>query len=59
MIVGQKTHPTQGLQYLVQNSWGPDCSGYHSRWTCLKGQGALWIDAQVLLDSSTALFWVD
>lgn len=45
-------------QMLIQNSWGKSCSGYYKGWKCKKEQGALWVDSDVLANSSYRLIWL-
>lgn len=56
LIVGQRKVAGK-VQYLIQNSWGTSCSGYSSKWECLNGQGAVWVDGETLRDSALKLYW--
>ena len=57
ILLGQRIL-NKKLQYLVQNSWGTSCSGYNEAWECVPDQGALWVDADILLDYSLQISWL-
>ena len=41
-IVGRRFNPkTNSCEYLLRNSWGKGCSGYHNDYECINGH--IWI----------------
>ncbi len=38
-------------EFLIRNSWGTDCSKYHSDWKCTSGN--IWVDADILIKNTT------
>lgn len=41
-------------EYLVQNSWGPTCSSYHTSYECT-GKGGFWTPASVVINNTRML----
>jgi len=49
LIIGKGRDPKTGrCSFLIQNSWGTDCSQYSGDWVCEKKTGKIWVDADVL-----------
>ncbi|MBC7712160.1 MAG: hypothetical protein H7177_02410 [Rhizobacter sp.] len=50
VIVGRRKSASS-CQYLIRNSWGPDCSIYPAPFNTQCEQGNIWVDENVLLKS--------
>lgn len=46
-------------KFLIQNSWGSGCSGYHASLECVAGQGAIWVPAKTLYKSLFDMTWLN
>jgi hypothetical protein len=45
------------LQYLVHNSWGPNCDNYHSKYECIGGR--VWVNADSLMSAGREVIWLE
>jgi len=50
LIIGHRLVNQQD-EFLIRNSWGNDCSKYHSDWQCTDGN--IWVDADTLIKNTT------
>jgi hypothetical protein len=47
LVIGKRPNPKTGkCEFLIQNSWGTDCSAYSKDWKC--DHGKIWVNADVL-----------
>lgn len=61
IIIGSGPDPKnpQKCAYLLQNSWGAECSMYASRLACEPGSGKVWVDKDELLSQTSTIQYLE